>query len=155
VSEVSIAAGAEDFDAKHSERSVGFEPDIFVIEGLEEGWPSGAGFEFGIGFEEGQIASDAVVDAGFFVFEMSSAECGFGAFVTKDFVLLVGELLFPFFVGFDDFIFAIGGFIGDGDTSDCGGILDVLWLVLDGGEECKGGCGKGDGSGEEGDFHDF
>ena len=75
--------------------------DIFFGDWLEEAWPTGAGIEFGLGCEEREAATNAGVDAGLVVVVKRAAERWLSAFAASDAILLCGQLLFPFFVGFD------------------------------------------------------
>ncbi|MFM1942999.1 MAG: hypothetical protein RI897_1981 [Verrucomicrobiota bacterium] len=120
MAEVGVAAGAEDFGAAHAVAEVGLGADVFLGKGLEEAGPAGAGIEFGISGEEGEVAADAGVNAGFFVVVESAAEGAFRAFAAGDDVLFGSELLAPFGVGFDDFVLhlEVGGasvFTGEPD----------------------------------------
>ena len=123
---------------------------------MEETWPASAGFKFCIGFEEGEIATDAAVCSGFFIGEVSTAECGFGSFCSEDFVLLGSELSFPFGIGFHNFVFSVRGFVGDFDSTDRGdfvGVLRIAWILGVKGQVTESdGCGDA-GNGDKCDLH--
>jgi hypothetical protein len=104
VAEVGIAPRTDDFRARHAVAAVDDRFDIFLRHRLEETWPAGAGIEFRVRFEQGQVTADAVVDAILVVIVEHAAEGLFGAFAARDPVLFTGELLLPFLVGFDDFL---------------------------------------------------
>ena len=84
--------------------------DIFRRDRLEETGPAGAGIEFRVGGEEGQVAADAVVDAVLVVVVKGAAKGRLGAFAARDLVLVGGELLAPLGVRLHD----LGHFDGIG-----------------------------------------
>ena len=113
---MSVAACAEDFDTAHAVAVIHAVPEVFVIVRLGVAGPAGAGIELIFALEEGEVATDAVVGAVAFAFEVDAAEGGFGAVVAEDAVLLGVEALLPFFVGEDEFVFAFGGGFSDGES---------------------------------------
>jgi hypothetical protein len=78
--------------------------DVFIFSRLVEAGPTAARIVFGLGIKENCATADAAEDAFFFEVVVFSAERAFGAFLTGDLILQVGELLPPFFVRFFDFI---------------------------------------------------
>jgi hypothetical protein len=102
-----IAAGADDFHPHHAVAAIHDGLHIFLCHGLEKTGPAGAGIELRPGGKEGQVAADAVIDAGLVIVVENAAEGRLRALAARDAVLLVGELLLPFFVGFDDLLHVV------------------------------------------------
>lgn len=96
VAEMPVAAVADDFGSDCEEASVGLFADVVFLDWLPVTWPAGAGFVFGFGAEEGQVAGDAVVGSFFFVVPIEAGEGSFSSFSSNDSVLFLGEELFPF-----------------------------------------------------------
>lgn len=104
VAEMAVAAVADDFGSDCEEASVGFFADVVFLDWFPVTRPAGAGFVFGFGAEEGQVAGNAVVGSFFFVVPIESGEGAFGSFFPNDSVFFFGQELLPFRFGFDDFL---------------------------------------------------
>lgn len=88
-----------------------------------------------------------------FLLELSRAECGFGAFVSENAVLLSGELLFPLGIGFYDFIFALWRDFFDRESGVGFWFAGLrIWLGLEGVDAEREG-GEGKGCGNQSEFH--
>src|SRR5690606_12672884 len=96
MAQMPVASRAENFGARATVRVVGLFDHIAWRDGTEEAWPAGAGIKLRIRREQRQPAAGARVDAFELVVEEVAAELSFGAFATKDLVLLVGESASPF-----------------------------------------------------------
>lgn len=103
VAEMAVATVADDFGSDGEETSVGLFTDAVFLDWFPVTWPAGAGFVFGFGAEEGQVAGDAVVGSFFFVVPIEAGEGAFGSFFPNDSVLFFGQESLPFRFGFDDF----------------------------------------------------
>lgn len=95
MAEVAIAACAEDLGADHTVGGVEPLGDVFFGDGSEEAWPTGVGFEFGVGMEEWEMTPCTAVDAGSFVVEEVAAERTLCALGAEDAVGFGREFLFP------------------------------------------------------------
>src|SRR6185503_18939736 len=102
MTQMSLATGAQNFNAKHSVAQVLVVGDILLCEWLKETRPSGSRIEFGIRGEEREIAAHAGVNAGFFVIVKNTAESAFRPFAAGNLVLLGCKLLAPGFDGLND-----------------------------------------------------
>lgn len=103
VAEMSVATVADDFGSDCEEASVGLFADVIFLDWLPVTRPASAGFVFGLGAEERQVAGSAVIGSLFLVVPMEAGEGAFSSFLSKDSVLLFGQELFPFRFRFDDF----------------------------------------------------
>ena len=103
VAEMSVATVADDFGSDCEETSVGLFADVVFLDWFPVTRPAGAGFVFGFGAEERQVAGDAVIGSLFLVVPIEAGEGAFGSFFSNDSVLLLGQKLLPFRFGFDDF----------------------------------------------------
>lgn len=124
VAEMAVAAVADDFGSDGEEASVWFFADVIFLDWFPVTWPAGAGFIFGFGAEEGQVAGNAEVGSFFFVVPIESGEGAFGSFLSNDSVLFFGQELLPFRFEFDDF--------WDGSVFGCRGRFGFFGFV--------GGC---------------
>jgi hypothetical protein len=103
VTQMRAATDAFDFDPVHPVTVVGFGQDVFLGDRLEEAGPAGAGIELRLGREQRQIATNAVVDAGFMIVKERAAKGGLGALTARDAKLLGRQLFGPFGVRLDYF----------------------------------------------------
>ena len=93
MAQMRVALTAQHFCAVHEEAHIGLFSDVVVHGGLPETGPSGAGFELGAGFEQGQRAEPAGVDSRFFVVEQAAAEWALRAVVEEDVAFFRREAL--------------------------------------------------------------
>lgn len=105
MAEMGIAHVAQDFGAYHAMTAVDALGNVLRIKRFEITWPSAAGIEFGVRFEQWGAAADAGVDA---MFMMIPETPGKGAFRRR----MAGYLVFerielgaPFGIAFDDLVF--------------------------------------------------
>ena len=91
VPEMAPAACTDLFHADHSIASVAHPPNVCLVIGLEEAWPTRTGVEFRTRPEERQTTKAARVDAILVVVEKHTTEGGLGAVLEQDVVFLRGE----------------------------------------------------------------
>jgi len=104
VSQVGVAPDAQDFRPIHAVAVVGVVDDILLGHRLKKAGPTGAGIKFRLRSEQGQSATDAIVNARFMLIVKGAAEGRFGAFVARDLILLLCQLFGPFRVRLDHFV---------------------------------------------------
>src|SRR3989344_4744913 len=105
MTQVRAALGAHDLGATHEEFLVIFFSDVFLVRRLIETRPAGAGVELGVGAEQFGAAAYAAVHTVFMTVVVGAGKGTLGAFLTRDVILLRGELLFPLGVGLGNFRF--------------------------------------------------
>ena len=127
VAEVAVATVADDFGSDCKEASVGLFADVVLLDWFPVTRPAGAGFVFGFGAEEEQVAGNAVVGSFFFVVPIEAGEGAFGSFLSNDSVLLFGQELLPFRFGFGDFGDG-GAFGGRGRCCFFGFVVGCRWF---------------------------
>ena len=108
VAEVAVAASAKHLNPVHAVAVVGTGPDVFLVDGLEETGPAGAGIELVVGLEEREATSNTEIGAVHVVIVEPATECGFGASPAQDFVLLRGQNLLPLGLGAHHLILSLG-----------------------------------------------
>ena len=99
VAKVRSAILAYDFGARHEERTVLVQFDVFSIHRLVEAGPAGTGVKFGIRGKERLAAGDTLVHALLVIVIQCAGEGPLRSFQTTDLVLLRGQLLFPVRLG--------------------------------------------------------
>lgn len=102
MTEMSVASPTEHFVALHAVAAIAFFENIFFIYRSPETWPARPRIKLSVGFEQVVIATDATVDSFVVSVPVLAGERPFGSFSAGDFVLLSGELLFPFGIRLDD-----------------------------------------------------
>lgn len=96
MSEVGAAFGADDFGALHSLGVVGAKFDC-AWQSSVEARPTGAGVEFGGRRKKWCVTDNTGIHAILGLMYILAGKRGFGALLTKNMILLLGELLFYFF----------------------------------------------------------
>src|SRR5262245_498864 len=124
MTEVGIAAGAQNLHPSHPVAPVLFGDDVLAGDRLEEAGPAGAGVELRVRGEEREPAADARVDALPLVVEQRPAEGPLGGLPSGDLELFAREELSPFGVRLFDSCHLnradeVPGFIED-PNADCG-----------------------------------
>src|SRR5215203_3328212 len=92
---MTLAAGTDDFDARHAVSAVDVLAHILRCDRLKEARPAGPRIEFRIRREQRQTAADAGVNSGLLVVEQVPAERRFGSLIPQDAKLCRGEALLP------------------------------------------------------------
>ncbi len=98
-----IACRTADFNAYHAVTGVAQFDGVVAFERAPETRPTRTRIVFLRGTGQGFATTDAVIHACIFVVVVFTGKRPFGATLTGDAVLLLGQLRFPFSVGFDDF----------------------------------------------------
>src|SRR5215472_15469050 len=115
-----IASRAQHLGPLHEKRAVALGLDVLRRDRLIEARPSGARFELGVRAEQRVAAADAPVDSLLVILGVLVGERALGAGLARDLVLLGRQLLAPFLVGLDDFVFHENPFLlaGVGELND-------------------------------------
>ena len=103
MAEVCVAGVADGFDALQEGRAVEAASDDAGRDGLGEGRPASAGFEFLRSVEEQSVAADTGIETGLEDAAHFGAEGAFGAGLAGYLILSGSQLAAPFGVGFGDF----------------------------------------------------
>jgi hypothetical protein len=103
VTEVSVAPGADGFDAGHAVAGVPVFDDGLLVHRLPEGRPARAAVELGVRSEEGQVATGAVVRALRVVVPVLARKRPLGPLLAQDVKLVRRQHLAPFGVALHHF----------------------------------------------------
>ena len=103
VPKMGSAANTFDLGPIHAVAAVGFAQDVFFGDRLKETGPAGAGIELGFGREQREVATDAVVNAGFVLVIKCAAKGGFRALIARNAKLFRRQKLGPLRIGLDNF----------------------------------------------------
>ena len=104
VSQVGIAAVAGDFHARHSVAVVGVGLQGLFIRGLRETRPPRPGFKLVFRAEQGVLTTNAMIRPFGFMVVVGATEGRLGSLLAGHGILFRGELLFPFILGFVNFL---------------------------------------------------
>src|SRR4030095_2876997 len=102
MTEMGAALTAHRFGAPHQKTVVIFGLDVLLRYRLPKAWPAGAGIEFGVGAKELVAATSAAIHPLLVVIPIFAGKRAFGALLTANLNMFVGEFLLPFFIGLFD-----------------------------------------------------
>ena len=104
MTEVPIAAGAQHFYPSHEMAVIFLINDIFRPDRLPERRPSRTGIEFGIRVKQGGATAGATIHSLIVTVPVFTCKCSFRPFFPAYVILLRGQLIFPFLIGFNKFV---------------------------------------------------
>ena len=96
MTQMAIAATASDFGPGHAMGLIHNLADIGLLEFVKEGRPPAPTVKLGVGGEEGNLADEALVDAGLVKLVEDAGVGGLGATLLGDFVLNWSQSLLQF-----------------------------------------------------------
>src|SRR5690242_8567756 len=104
MAQVRVTFRAMHFGARHEQASISFSLHAFTRGRLSKARPPGPRVELVAGFEKWIAAAHTRVGAGLGRRVVLAGECGLGAFLPGDPVLLGSELAAPLLFGLSDFV---------------------------------------------------
>src|SRR4051794_3717853 len=98
---MAITTRTENLTANHAVSAIDGRLDVFVGDGLEKTWPTGAGIELRIRGKERETATDAGINSVRLIVEQRAAEGPLSSLGAGDGKLLGRQLFTPLGIGFD------------------------------------------------------
>jgi hypothetical protein len=104
MTQVGVAAAADDFGPHHEPAAIRFQNSCTLSHGLQEAGPSRTGIKLGLGVEERLATTDTLIDAVLLRIPVCARKRALGAFPAGDAILLIGQESPPLLIRLYDLV---------------------------------------------------